>query len=380
MAAVKRNIHAWRESYRHALLRHLQKGTSASLKPALSLGREAVALGMDMLMLVRVHDRMLGASAVARSSVAPAQRDRRAGAFMARALLPLEASHRAALNANGRLRALRRAMARRNRELNAANRGLLREIERRKAAQASYRDSEQKLVTLLAHSRTLQDQLRFLSRRVLSAQEEERRRISRELHDVIAQMLTGIHFRLAALQSDTTADTRGLCRKIARAQRLVEQSADRVQRFARQLRPAVLDDLGLLPALQAHLSNFLRETGIRVKLTAHAGVEVLSGAKRTALYRVAQEALTNIARHAQAGRAEIQLRKLSRAVELQISDDGKGFDVDGMWNARKSRHLGMLGMRERVEMVGGTLAIESAPGRGTTLRVRVPLGNGGAKP
>ena len=128
---------------------------------------------------------------------------------------------------------------------------------------------------LLEKSERLQEQLRRLSRQVLSAQEEERKEISRELHDVIAQTLTGINVRLAALKKEASLNTSGLDRNIARTQRLVEKSVDIVHRFARELRPAVLDDLGLIPALQSFMKNFGARTGLFAQLTAFAAVENL---------------------------------------------------------------------------------------------------------
>ena len=140
----------------------------------------------------------------------------------------------------------------------------------------------------------------MLSRQLLLAQEEERKKISRELHDVIAQTLTGINVRLATLKNKASFNTKGLERNIARTQRLVEHSVNIVHRFARELRPTVLDDLGLIPALHTFMKRFREQTGIRVSLSAFAAVEHVNGDKRTVLYRVAQEALNNVARHAQA--------------------------------------------------------------------------------
>ena len=176
----------------------------------------------------------------------------------------------------------------------------------------SLRKSEQHYSQLLEQSRQMQEQLRLLSRQVLSAQEEERKKISRELHDVIAQTLTGINVRLAALKKQATINTRGLERSIARTQRLVQQSVDIVHQFARELRPTVLDDLGLIPALHTFMKHFRAETGIQVSLSAFAAVEQLNGDKRTVLYRVAQEALTNVARHAQASQAEVKHSETGR--------------------------------------------------------------------
>ena len=133
---------------------------------------------------------------------------------------------------------------------------LKQEIAQRKSVEESLRQSEQHYSQLLEQSRQLQEQLRHLSRQILSAQEEERKKISRELHDVIAQTLTGINVRLAALKKEATINTKGLRTKIARTQRLVEKSVDIVHRFARELRPTVLDDLGLIPALHSFMKAF----------------------------------------------------------------------------------------------------------------------------
>jgi signal transduction histidine kinase len=212
-----------------------------------------------------------------------------------------------------------------------------------------------------------------LSRQILLTQEEERREISRELHDVIAQTLTGINVRLAALKKDAALNTKGLDRNIARTQRLVEKSVSIVHQFARELRPAVLDDLGLIPALHSFVKLFSKRTHIHVHLKVFAGVEQLDNNKRTVLYRVAQESLTNVARHAKAGRVELSIQKFHSGARMEIKDDGKSFRVERVLHAGGKKQLGLLGMRERVEMVGGTFCVESASGQGTTVRVEIPF-------
>ena len=257
--------------------------------------------------------------------------------------------------------------------LAAANQKLQQEIVRRQAVEEALRKSERHYAQLFEQSRHLHEELRFLSRQLLSAQEEERKRISRELHDVIAQTLTGIDVRLAKLKKDAVSNPGGLVQSIARTQQLVQHSVQIVHRFARDLRPTVLDDLGLIPALHSLMKNFRAETGIRVSLSAFAAVEQVDGALRTVLYRVAQEALTNIARHAQASRADVQLQALDGAVCLTIKDDGKGFQQETVSHAKKRKRLGLLGMRERLEMVGGQFSVASAPGKGTTVLAQIPL-------
>lgn len=267
---------------------------------------------------------------------------------------------------------------RRMEALAVANRELGREIVRRRAVEEALRKSEQHSRQLLKQSGHMQEQLRRLSRQLLSAQEEERKKISRELHDVIAQTLTSINLRLAALKKEAAVNTKDLEQNITRTQQLVEQSVNIVHRFARELRPTVLDDLGLIPALHTFLKGFREQTGIRVSLSAFAAVEEVNGDQRTVLYRVAQEALNNVARHAQASQAEVKIQKLDGAICMKIKDNGKGFPAERVLHTKKSKRLGLLGMRERLEMVGGNFTVASAPGNGTTVFARIPLASGRA--
>jgi signal transduction histidine kinase len=237
--------------------------------------------------------------------------------------------------------------------------------------EATLKQSEQKQRDLLTESRMMQEQLRQLSREILRAQEEERKRISRELHDVIAQTLTGINVRLATLKKEAGRSGNSFERNIERTQEIVGKSVAIVHQFARELRPAVLDDLGLIPALHSYMKDFSARTGLQVKLTAFAQVEEMDIAKRTVLFRVAQEALTNVARHAQASRVEVALAKLPEGTALTIKDDGKAFNVEKTLPANGGKRLGLLGMRERLEMVGGSFHVESIPGRGTTITAKI---------
>ena len=258
--------------------------------------------------------------------------------------------------------------------LAVTNRDLEREIVRRQAVEEALKRSQQHQARLLEQSRHMQEQLRHLSHRMLQAQEEERKRISRELHDEITQTLVGINVHLEALARHATGNPAGLRQKIARTQRLVEKSVSIVHRFARELRPAALDDLGLIAALHSFLKDFTKRTGLRVQFKACAGVEQLDSTNRTVLYRVAQSALTNVAQHAQASRVGVTLRKLPEAVRLEIADDGKSFAVEPVLRARSHEHLGLISMRERLEMVGGSFSVKSAPGQGTTIVAQLPWG------
>jgi signal transduction histidine kinase len=305
---------------------------------------------------------------------------RRAGTFFAEAITPIEKTHRAAQEDNDQLVQLNHLLRRRSVDLAASNRQLQQEIVQRKSVEESLRKSEQHYSELLEQSRHMQEQLRLLSRQLLSAQEEERKMISRELHDQIAQTLTGINIQLAALKTEATVSTKGLQKKISSTQRLVEKSVDIVHRFARELRPTVLDDLGLIPALHSFMKSFAKRTGVHANLTTFAvKIDKLDAAGRTALFRVAQEALTNVARHAHASRVEVNIQKLPGCICMKIKDDGKSFNVEHALHANGGKHLGLLGMRERLEMVGGKFVVESSPAKGTTIQAQIPLTNGRAR-
>jgi signal transduction histidine kinase len=361
--------------YQAALRKHLKQGQQASLESARGLGSQALAAGLQTLDLAKLHEKTLVTEVL---PDCPAGKRtaliKQAGTFFAVAITPIEKTHRTAREATLQLKKFIATLSQRTVELAASNLELSLEITQRKAAEAALKKSERHYSVLLEKSDCLQEQLRQLSRQILSAQEEERREISRELHDVIAQTLTGINVRLAALKKEAVTNTKGLDRNIARTQRLVEHSVNIVHQFARELRPAVLDDLGLIPALHSFVKSFSKRTRIAVHLKVFAGVEQLDINKRTILYRVAQEALTNVARHAQANRVEVSIQKLADSVGMQIKDDGKSFQVERVLNARGQKRLGLLGMRERLEMVGGRFEIESAPGKGTTVIAQIPLG------
>jgi len=363
--------------YQAALRIYLKQRPPASLRPARGLGQKAMALGLETLDLAEIHERAL--ITLVLPSDSPGARGamvRRAGNFFAEAITPIEKTHRTAREANAHFSHLNEALRQRSADLAVSNRHLKREILRRKGVEESLRKSEQHYGRLLEQSQQMQEQLRQLTRQLLLAQEEERKKISRELHDEIAQTLTGINVRLAALKTSATHNTRGLQSKISSAQRMVEKSVDIVHRFARELRPTVLDDLGLIPALHSFVKGFSKQTGIRIRLTIFAGVEKLDNARRTTLYRVAQEALTNVARHAQASVVDVSIDKLPNGIGMKIKDDGKSFQVERVLQAKKNKRLGLLGMRERVEMVGGSFAVESAPGKGTRISVQIPVTNG----
>jgi two-component system, NarL family, sensor histidine kinase UhpB len=200
---------------------------------------------------------------------------------------------------------------------------------------------------------------------VVRAQEEERRRLARDLHDEANQALTAILLRLEALAQDTSGER---AHEVAELKRLVNQAMDELLSLARQLRPTALDDHGLLPAIEAQLRRFAAHTGIEARLDSHGDVSALGEDVQSAVYRVAQEVLANVGRHSLATCVEVELQAGEEGAELRISDDGAGFDTA----APRSRGLGLGGMVERARLVGGELDVRSAPGSGTSVTLRIP--------
>jgi PAS domain S-box-containing protein len=257
--------------------------------------------------------------------------------------------------------------------LTATNLELKTEIRKREAIEKTLKESEHHKSELLDESQRLHGQLRDYSHRIIETREEERKLISRDLHDEITQLLAGINVNLETLARDATITPRTLRPKIIRTQRVVEKAMKSIHAFAHKLRPTSLDDLGLIVTLHAYLNDFLKKTGIRVRFVTFADVENLASTQLTALYRIVLEALVNIDKHAMAKHVNVSIRKMGAFVQLEVSDDGKSFDVARLKAQKENKHLGLIGMREQAEMVDGQLTIQSAPGQGTTLIVRMPF-------
>jgi signal transduction histidine kinase len=361
--------------YLTALRAHLGQNGAAKRGPARRLGDAAVAGGLATLDLAIMHEQalMVLAPRFDFGKNARSRAIRQAGAFFTEALVPLEAVQRATrrdnellLQRNLTLRAHARALAKGNRRLQL-------EVERREAGEIVIRRGKEQYRHLFLESQTMQKRLRQLTHQIISAQEDERKEISRELHDEVVQTLVGINVELAALGKGARSGLKALKQKISRTQRLVENSVNAVHRFARQLRPAVLDDLGLIPALHAYNKSLAARKKLKIKMTAFGGVEALGASKRTVLFRVAQEALTNVARHAHATQVRMSLNEMAGAIRMEISDNGRSFAVGKALSDPNPKRLGLIGMKERIEMVGGTLSIASEPGKGTTVCAIVPF-------
>lgn len=149
--------------------------------------------------------------------------------------------------------------------------------------------------------------------------------------------------------------------------------------FTRELRPAMLDHLGLIPALRAYVRNFGKRTGLRVRFSAAPEAEGLGIEEKTVLYRVTQEGLTNVAKHAGTGRAAVMIRRENGSICMEVRDKGKAFRIEETLGGGAGRRLGLLGIQERVKLVNGQFTLVSLPGKGTTIRVEIPIKNAGAK-
>ncbi len=247
-----------------------------------------------------------------------------------------------------------------------------RDITDQKQAQDALEESKEHYVQLFREAQEMEENLRQLSHKVVSAQEEERKHISRELHDEVGQTLTAVNVSIAMLKKEAGADGR-LNGKVAAAQKLLEQSLETVHRFARELRPEMLDHLGPYAALRSYTKSFGERTGIKTVLQPNVTLDGIDGQQAIVLFRVAQESLTNVFKHARATRVDIRFPRIPGGLCMEIADNGRSFRVNRQLAGKGKRRLGLLGMQERVRLVNGTFSIESVAGQGTTIRVQIPL-------
>ncbi len=208
---------------------------------------------------------------------------------------------------------------------------------------------------------------------IINAQEEERKRVARELHDETSQVLTSLLISLAVVEESVTSQEAR--ERIAETRRLAHQTLRAIRNLSIDLRPSALDDLGLLPALRWYVKEYLHKTSIDVDFQASGIKERLSTEMETVLYRIVQEALTNVAKHAHANKAWVTLQGDASVIVATIRDNGQGFDLNKLQKApgQERGGWGLVGMYERAQLLEGTLDIESQPGHGTTIRARIPL-------
>lgn len=235
---------------------------------------------------------------------------------------------------------------------------ILRDVSARERALADLRRSKQELQELGAASE--------------ATREQEKSRIARELHDELGQALTMLRMDVAWCKTNLPPTAPGVAAKLERMEAMLKSTVAATRRIASDLRPLMLDDLGLVPALEWLVQNMSQRSGIRCELSTDDPALFLPPAHSTAVFRIVQEALTNIAKHARAAHAEIEIRRDDGAVRVVVRDDGVGFATD---DPRKPESFGLLGLRERISLLRGTAEIRSTPGSGTTIEVTLPAPN-----
>jgi signal transduction histidine kinase len=217
------------------------------------------------------------------------------------------------------------------------------------------------------------DKLQQLSARLLEVEEEGRRKLSRELHDEIGQTLALLQIEISHAQAAAATASPAVRERLHQARELASRTVQSVRNMSGLLRPALLDDLGLVPALQFQLEDFLRRSGIACEFVEEGVADQLPDAVKTCVYRVVQEALHNCEKHSGAAKVRVAVRQLPECLLAEVEDNGRGFQLNEQGMPSKSRGLGLLGIRERAAIAGGSLVIDSAPGHGARIALRIPL-------
>lgn len=347
----KDHITSFEERYLSELGLHFESPSSDKIisEKARLLGKEAFDLGIEASGLVRIHERALAditALIKPKTSLSQDKGVTPAGIFLIASLTEIES---------------------RNFQSQQDGRDAKRHFEEQ------LKEEIQRYNELSAESEHLHEQSRQFARKVLLAQEEERKEISRELHDKIAQILTAVNIQLATIREVGVINFESFEKSVDRIQKMIEDSVDSIHQYARKLRPAVLDDLGLIPALRSYIKELPQSNKLKIHFKTLAKVENMDSLRRTVFFRVAQESLLNAIRHSGAHCITVRLQEIPKGIRLEVHDDGKSFLADQAFYSKDYKRLGLLGMKERVEIVNGTFSIESTPSTGTTVRADVPF-------
>lgn len=216
-------------------------------------------------------------------------------------------------------------------------------------------------------------QIQQLGISIIKAQEEERKRVAREIHDGPAQLLANIVMRAEYILKLMEVEPRSVKTELVRLQELVRQSLQDVRKIIFDLRPMVLDDLGLVPAMHRYIDDFKKQYSINAEFIFFGKQERLSPPVEVALFRVIQEALNNVQKHARAKQVLVKMEQLSSKITVLIRDDGRGFDIESVGKSKNRECYGLINMRERTQILNGEFKIASTPGKGTVITIVVPL-------
>lgn len=259
----------------------------------------------------------------------------------------------------------------RTRELALVNKALVGEIGERRETERSLRASESSLKASQEELRRSREELRALAGQLLTAQEEERRRIARDLHDDVNQRLAMLAMDLRRIEKGEAGDPRNIGEMVRSITGRLTAVSDDVRQMAYRFHPSILDDLGLMKGVRRLVDDFSASTGVEAVYVHHDPLTPVPTDLATCVYRIAQESLNNVARHAKATEVEVELICDEGMITLSVRDNGVGFDAGHASQGRE--RLGLLSMKERVRLVRGTLNVSSSPGRGTHIEVGVPL-------
>jgi PAS domain S-box-containing protein len=246
---------------------------------------------------------------------------------------------------------------------------VLRDVTERVRLQRELRASLESQKRAEAELRESRDSLRELSAALQSIREEEKTRIARELHDELGQMLTALKMEASAIAGELSPEQRDLVQRAQGMKQLIDQTVASVRRISADMRPVMLDNLGLAPTLEWLTNDVASRAGLVIDLAMPEGDLGASGDAATAIFRIVQEALTNVVRHALASKVKVEIARVGGDVRVRVSDDGCGLSEVAQ---RKARSFGLLGMRERAYVLGGGFSIRSKPGRGTTVEATIP--------
>lgn len=297
------------DCFRSALFEFAEHGGESALRQAYDLGRRAMEDGRSLIEIASLyHEALIALVKGAESAEQRASFSSAAAVFLAESLSPYEMAHRGFQDAVKALRQLNETL------------------------------------------------------------EEEIKRIAYAVHDEAGQLLVAVHLALADVSRDLPKPQE---EQLARVEQLLNQVEIQLRRYSHELRPTILDDLGWIPAIRFLAESVAKRANLPIQIKAAVSGR-LASAVEIALYRVVQEALTNATKHARATRVSIQIRRAGQLLQCSIEDDGEGFDVHAIHSDPRKKGLGLIGMQERMNAIGGTLSIDSAPGRGTKLLIRVP--------
>lgn len=338
------------KEYASSLKAYLDSPSEALLHEAYKLARLAIAEGIGVLELVSAHQQAL--SGILREerewerSVELEEQLERATEYLSESLSPFEIAHKSFLEANAQLRSL--------------TMNLEKQVEERTNA-----------------LKEQEGRVRFLLQKLIAAQEKEREQLAKELHDDAGHLIASLRITLDRLSKALPADAGEAERMAAEAQSLMEHIAATTRRVIAHLHPAVLDELGLVPALQWLTEKALRSLNVEVRFQVDDKIKLPREAE-VVCYRIAQTAIDNIVRYSQAKHVSFSLQQYAKEnsdiVVMIVKDDGKGFDPSSTkYDPRNQRGLGLANMRERATVIGGRVEVESAPGKGTTIEVSIPL-------